>query len=280
MAVHPSSPYSSCVLNQHNSSENDGRTNYYGIYGSTPRLVIQGENIAASANYGSGSIFNPYLEDSTAFALVTKPSISNDEDSLFMEVGIVKASESTMTSANLFVAALEKTIQYEAPNGENEHHNVFRASYFDEEGESVDLPANVGDTVWVRGALAVDEEWELSEIFGLAILQDDAKAVMQAESSENQEVVVEPVGVGTIADQELSNAQVFPNPAGEKLTIKQRNGIVSIEIFNLLGELVHSESPNGASLTNLNVSSLTAGPYWLKVTDGEGKSDFTQVVKR
>jgi len=41
LAIHPSSPYSSCVFNQHNSVDNDDRTNYYGIYGGTPRLVVQ-----------------------------------------------------------------------------------------------------------------------------------------------------------------------------------------------------------------------------------------------
>ena len=46
IAYHPSSPYSSCAFNMHNSSENDQRTYFYNIYGGTPRAVIQGEVVA------------------------------------------------------------------------------------------------------------------------------------------------------------------------------------------------------------------------------------------
>ncbi len=62
LAIHPSAPYSSCIFNLNNVIENDDRTNYYGIYGSTPRLVIQGDVISSSADYSSASIFTPYLD--------------------------------------------------------------------------------------------------------------------------------------------------------------------------------------------------------------------------
>ena len=51
LAVHPSSPYPNCLLYQQNATANDARTNYYGIYGSTPRLVINGNVISSAANY-------------------------------------------------------------------------------------------------------------------------------------------------------------------------------------------------------------------------------------
>tara|TARA_B110000285_G_C15096412_1_gene602244 strand:+ start:1583 stop:1825 length:243 start_codon:yes stop_codon:yes gene_type:complete len=41
ISYHPSSPYSNCQFNQYNLQENDDRTKYYGVFGSTPRLVIQ-----------------------------------------------------------------------------------------------------------------------------------------------------------------------------------------------------------------------------------------------
>ena len=61
LAVHPSSPYPNCLLYQQNGTANDARTNYYGIYGSTPRLVINGNVISGGTNYSSSSIFTPYL---------------------------------------------------------------------------------------------------------------------------------------------------------------------------------------------------------------------------
>src|SRR5215207_809064 len=47
LAVHPSQPYSACLLYQQNAAENNLRTQYYsGVFGSTPRLVINGNIIA------------------------------------------------------------------------------------------------------------------------------------------------------------------------------------------------------------------------------------------
>src|SRR4051812_23780642 len=57
IAVHPSSPYPACMLSQHNVTENDARTNYYGVYGSTPRFIINGELIAPSVNLDNASVF-------------------------------------------------------------------------------------------------------------------------------------------------------------------------------------------------------------------------------
>ena len=61
ISYHPSSPYSNCVLHQANAAENDGRTNYYDIYGSTPKLVIQGALVPVSTNYGNASIFDNHI---------------------------------------------------------------------------------------------------------------------------------------------------------------------------------------------------------------------------
>ena len=69
LAIHPSSPYAACVLSMHNPVENDGRTNYYSIYGGTPRLVIQGTVISSSADYSMSSIFAPYLAQIILFQL-------------------------------------------------------------------------------------------------------------------------------------------------------------------------------------------------------------------
>ena len=41
VSYHPISLYPNCQFNQLNPQENDDRTKYYGVFGSTPRLVIQ-----------------------------------------------------------------------------------------------------------------------------------------------------------------------------------------------------------------------------------------------
>src|SRR5690606_20541686 len=65
MSVHPSAPYSNCLLYQQNATDNDARTNYYGIYGGTPRIVVNGNVVSASTNYSSASIFTNYLSQTS-----------------------------------------------------------------------------------------------------------------------------------------------------------------------------------------------------------------------
>jgi len=60
ISIHPSSPYATCIFNQHNKTENDDRTKYYGLYGSTPRLAINGNVQASSVNFGSSTLFTSY----------------------------------------------------------------------------------------------------------------------------------------------------------------------------------------------------------------------------
>lgn len=69
LSIHPSAPYSTCLLSQQNTADNDARTNYYGVYGGTPRLVINGTVISASVNYGAASVFTPFENLTKSFQI-------------------------------------------------------------------------------------------------------------------------------------------------------------------------------------------------------------------
>ena len=146
LAIHPSSPYAACFLSMHNPIENDGRTNYYGIYGGTPRLVIQGTVISSSVNYSSASIFTPYLGQ-TSPASIKIYQYKYGNDSIRSRIVIKTEATHTLTNLSLFVALAEDTINYTGSNGESVHYDVFRKSYTGTSGISVTLPAVVGDSV-------------------------------------------------------------------------------------------------------------------------------------
>lgn len=182
LAVHPSAPYSSCILNQHNVPENDARTNYYGVYGSTPRLVIQGVVIPSSANYSSPSLFSPYLgQTSPASIHITQSKFGSDS----IRVSVVVKTEAPHSLGNLklFVALAEDTIFYASPNGETKHFDVFRKSLSGATGITVNLPTTVGDSIVYTMSSPAHFAWNFSRIFSLVILQDAAtKAVIQSEA--------------------------------------------------------------------------------------------------
>jgi hypothetical protein len=182
LAIHPSSPYSACVFSQHNVAENDARTNYYGIYGGTPRLVIQGVVVSSGANYSAASIFTPYLgQTSPASIKIIQSKYGND--SIRSRIAIKTEAAHALGSLKLFVALAEDTINYTGSNGEPRHYDVFRKSLTGATGVTINLPTIIGDSVVYSMSSAVNSAWDFSRIRTIAILQEaTSKAVVQSES--------------------------------------------------------------------------------------------------
>jgi hypothetical protein len=273
LAIHPSSPYSSCIFSQANPGENDGRTNYYGIYGGTPRLVIQGTVISSGTNYGNASIFDPYLNQTTPVSLDIRQT--KEDDQIIVSVTITAEADNNLGTASLFLAAAEKEVMYNAPNGENVHHDVFRRTFNGEAtGMSVDVPATAGESITVSGTLMSNADWVFDQLFTVAILQEtNSKAVIQssaADPSEN-EPLVNTAEVNTLA------AQIFPNPVQDRLQVQLATDAKAIFLlFNSQGQVLQSGTFQGQ--TQLEMATYPSGLYWLEVQNAEGKA-VRKIVK-
>ncbi len=84
-------------------------------------------------------------------------------------------------------------------------------------------------------------------------------------------------------DEETLNdkIKVFPNPTSDGyLTLSgiQNSGINRVEVHNLLGKLVLSESINNDTSKTIDVSQLTTGIYITKLTSDDGKLNVTRKV--
>ena len=182
LAIHPSSPYSNCLLNKHNVSENDARTNYYGVYGSTPRLVIQGSVISAGANYAAAGMFSPFLGQTSPVSIkITQFKYA--ADSIRTRVVIKTESTHNLSNMHLFVALAEDTLFYNSPNGETKHFDVFRKSLTGANGTPIQIAANVGDSVVYSNVSTVSPSWNFARIYSMAVLQNNStKEVIQAQS--------------------------------------------------------------------------------------------------
>jgi hypothetical protein len=258
LAVHPSSPYSACVLSMHNPSENDARTNYYGIFGGTPRIVIQGVIISAGANYASSTIFTPYLgQTSPASIKIVQSKYGND--SIRSRIVIKTEATHSLGSMSLFVALNEDTINYTGSNGEPVHYDVFRKSLTPTSGINITLPANVGDSVVFSNSSNVNPSWNFSHIKTIAILQETLnKNVVQAESSEaNSNNNLTGLNSFTSLNQ---NVQVFNSKNG--VIIKQEIFIenTSVIIYDLTGKILLSKNLSSKSETILTPNT-SAGIY-------------------
>ena len=81
-----------------------------------------------------------------------------------------------------------------------------------------------------------------------------------------------------VADFETLNIVAYPNPANDMLNIQAEGNISSIEIVNVLGQTILT-SKGGSTKQQLDISSLSAGNYFVKVTV-DNNSIVLRVIKK
>lgn len=86
----------------------------------------------------------------------------------------------------------------------------------------------------------------------------------------NDSVIIDPSVPAGIHNKPAAAAfQVYPNPANEMLTIKGTPAGSTIELVNLLGEVVLKQNA-AAAITRLDVSHVSTGVYFARVTGTNG----------
>lgn len=273
ISFHPSSPYSNCVLHQANPSENDARTTYNGVYGGTPRLVIQGQAITASTNYGSAAIFEPHQGQTSPISISIQQYKPAGE--MTIRATITAEADNNIGMAKLFLGAAEAVVMYDAPNGEDEHYDVFRRTFNGEPtGADIAVPATAGESVSFDATIMPAADWVLDQLFTVAILQEsDSRAVIQAAASDPSDNSP----ITSIQELNTLEANVYPNPVSDLLTIQLANQDEASYVLrdgtgrNLMSGVFQQQ-------TQLDMERLPAGTYWLEVTTADAQA-VRRVVK-
>ena len=81
----------------------------------------------------------------------------------------------------------------------------------------------------------------------------------------------------------LSDFYVYPNPTTGVLTVQSKTAITQIALYNLLGQLVLSNTnhpPDGRAGNTIDISSVSQGIYFIKVMDENGDFGTQRVVKK
>lgn len=280
IAYHPSSPYSSCVLNQHNVQQNDDRTNHYGIYGGTPRGVLQGTVVGVNNQVVDSATIAAQLGQQSPIDLsITEHWVSSDSVRVSIKLKTVAAHSHSNTI--LYIPITEDLLQYNAPNGETQHHDVFRKAIHDVNGAGlqVTLPTTVGDSLVVAAGYRVHATWDTAQLSVTAILQNVAnKEVIQVGRSSNR-LAATATGVFNLK-KESKQLQIFPNPSTELITVKGLAETRALaELYNLSGQLLQTKEIEEGS--QLSLKGLENGVYLLKVTGLTQKSGYAiqQVLK-
>lgn len=271
IAYHPSAPYANCIFSMHNPTENDARTNFYGIYGATPRVVVQGEVIGfQSPMLNAGQIEDALGKTSDFMIYATQSQTDNDE--VNVQIVVKKVSETSSQSQLLFAIIAEKEVNYAAPNGENLHHDVFRKLLLDEDFSIT----NVGDSLIYNETYTIHEDWEAEELFITLIVQDETTSgILQSSASETLNA-----GPAGINDNEILSLDglLYPNPARDVINISAENKdqFARAEFYAITGNLVKSFDDT----ESMNISDLPKGIYMAVLFDKQDRRHVSRVIKR
>lgn len=267
IAYHPSSPYSGCIFNQHNSWENDQRTYFYDVYGSTPRVVIQGEVIPAQNPLIKPEQIDTHLNGSSDYAVsMTKTELG--DNTLKITVNIERVNGDQYETILVYAGLAEKEVDYDAPNGENLHHDVFRKVIFYDTASVYP----VGQTKTIEYEYTTDPSWDENQIYAFAIVHHSITfEVMQAGTT-----LSSPSG---FYDNDIIDAggMFYPNPGSGIIRLKDNyaNSISSIELFDLLGNKVSEYHGS----VEIDITELPEGIYFARLVDMNRDTYSTRIIK-
>jgi hypothetical protein len=257
LSIHPSAPYSQCYFNKQNKTENDARTTYHGVFGSTPRLVINGVAISASTNYNNASIFDPYRNQTSEVSVEVKGRYVGD--SVEVTTIIKAAASNTIGEANLFIALANTNVNYPAANGEQLHRNVFRKSLNGVSGALVSVPALAGDSLVLISKAKREDTWGINDLFAMAIINHATnKSLIQAAQSSTFS------NTNGFNDLQRVALSTYPNPVKDFLNIQLENTSgMQVKIYQLQGGLVMESDLT--SNESIDVSGLSQGLYFIEL---------------
>jgi hypothetical protein len=256
ISFHPSAPYVSDFFNQQNQAENDARTNFYGVYGGTPRLVVNG---LAINNTSLNSTLNTASSTLSNFG-IELTQVQTSSTSFSVKCKVEKLSADTTITALLFVGASEDTIYQTTNNGETVHYNVFRKALSAVVGNTIQLPLNIGDTMVYNFSYTVLPAWNTNRMSTIALLQRPTKQLINAAKSVNSINLNNAI---TSNINKVKGVYFYPNPCDNgRITSKQ--SVNKVRILSLSGALMF-ETAQIEKNQILDVSALQPGLYILEV---------------
>lgn len=259
ISYHPTSPFANCIFAQHNPAENDARTNFYGMYGSTPRVAVNGTPISFNPNpFQNPNLYVPYQNQTSPFRL--KMEQEKEADTLRIRCVLTSLAEPVSGSLRLYAALAEDTVFYSSPNGENRHYNVFRKTFFGPDGITFTAPAAGDSLVW-EGKMGRNQVWNFSRIFAYAIVQNVAdRLLQQSDYTRPSDQTITRVK-NSVSQPEI---QVLPNPGTGKYTIRlQERALLKAELQDAQGRRVYAIPASESS--EVEFSLPKPGIYFLKL---------------
>lgn len=266
LSIHPPVPYSNCLIYQSNTTENNARSNYYGIIG-TPRVAVNGTLAPSGSTLLPTATLQSALNQTSPIAITVQESGTFPTKTATITITAYGAAPSG--NYKLYAAVAESTVNYTSPNGESKHHDVFRAMLPNVNGENITLPA-------AGGSLSFTYNYTYTAPTGWTSNYDSLYVMAFVQNTETKEVLntgtrFDPLFVSTGAPATIQSVQVQPNPATDEARVSlPGRQLERVEVFSIGGQLVRTASETQNDLVRIPLHALTPGIYIVKITGKDG----------
>lgn len=256
IAYHPPVPYNNCIFYLDNPVENAARGDYYGIEGA-PSLFING----VAAPGGSQLVTAATLDANLGLFSPLQIVVSETGDLNRTASIQVKTVGNVVPAGNLrlFVAIVEKIVNYDAPNGEDVHHDVFRKMLPDITGAPFTAAA-AGAEINVSYNYTVENDWNAGEIYVVAFVQNiDTKEVINSGTRFDESTSGTP-------QPETAQINIYPNPANGDCFVDLTNlqgDSKTIRISNIAGQLIYTLETN-ETIVKIPSGNFAKGLYFVE----------------
>ncbi|MFK8101237.1 MAG: T9SS type A sorting domain-containing protein [Saprospiraceae bacterium] len=268
ISYHPPVPYPNCAIYQSNTTGNEARANFYGVFG-TPTIKVVGNVNSSGSALISTSTLNSVLNQTSPVGIGVEET-TGDDRTVTVTIGSYMAPPTE--SHLLYVALVEKDYYYDAPNGEDVHHDVFREMLIN--GVDFEFAAQGGAKV-ITTTYNVGN-YNPDELYVVAFLQSDVNdAILNSGTKFDADLpaLTPTVSVTELAEQ--STFSIYPNPSRTKtelfVTLKKEASLdTQLEIIDLAGKtVIRQEIAENTLQHRLNVAPLQAGIYFVKIQSGQ-----------
>ncbi len=272
ISFYPGKPYNSCIFYNANKTENTARWQFYtgSVFG-TPTVALNGIDFKSSSG-----VTNTVLESlmgQTSWLEVDVEETTGS--SRTVDITLHDYAGGSLTTGRLFALIVEREIQYNAPNGETLHHNVFRKFLTVTAGEDIDLSSG---TATASYSYDIDQAWNADETYVIAwVMNPNTKEIYNSGTRFDPDFVT--------AVNEVSRTgvfQLYPNlTAGAfTITLPDNQYKASVSIYNAAGALFFLQTYDSISEINIDGNAWPEGTYIVRVAvDGKERSERVSIVR-
>jgi len=257
ISFYPGKPYSSCIYYQANITENTTHYQYYAgeIFGS-PTVALNGIDFKSSSGVTNAVLDN--LTGGTSWLHVGVEETTGTNRSV--TINLEDITGGSLATGRLFAVIVEKEIQYNAPNGETIHHNVFRRFLTAAGGDEVDLTSGSASLTY---QYEVDGSWNAAETYVIAWLADPSTKEIY-----NSGTRFDPDFTSAVAP--IASAlpiPLYPNPASSEVNLTIPNGTANatVQIFNQEGRLARSIKTITGPHVRISIDDLPVGHFYVRL---------------